>query len=134
MALTSIHLNQASHNYSLLKDLKSKYKDWKIIVAYYTAIHIFDSKLEKHYPILKAQYMERTGKTSIPEHKIRWLAIKGNDKDLLNDFELLEQRSKEARYLKDIDKESYLYFREEDVIECVNVKLKNILSYYKISF
>lgn len=98
MADAKIHENQAKHNYTLLTLLKNEFRDWRITVAFYTAIHLIDCQLEQKAPNWKRKYLAEV----VDEgwYGARNKAINYCFKDIYNNYRMLMEKSRIMRYLE----------------------------------
>lgn len=128
MASVKVHEDQAKHNYNFLKSISSeKYCDWKLTVAFYTALHAIDSGLTSKDPLWRDK---RAGKTL---YSLREQILAMWNRDLYRNYYFLYERSKESRYLELIgDKTADKYFKPEQVDGYIEKYLKPILEYFKI--
>ncbi|MBU3979474.1 hypothetical protein KJ980_03965 [Patescibacteria group bacterium] len=129
MANYQIHEDQAKSNYSLLTKIlrKSKYKDWKITVAFYTAVHIMECQLTKASPDWRSGNYQRDNPES--QHAWREKCINLMFRDIFKHYRMLEIRSKTARYLEgtpgNITANDFI--SEKDSQDCLDNHLKKIL-------
>lgn len=130
------HEDQAKSNYSLLKDilLRTKYKDWKITVAFYTALHVMECQLIKKNPDWRRKNFQRNDPTS--QHAWRSTCVSSLFKDVALNYRMLEERSKTARYLENTseDKIANDVISEKDTKQCIDVYLKGILKKFNYNW
>lgn len=98
MADAPIHEQQARHNYKLLKQLTSEYRDWQITLAFYTALHVIDCELEKKASCWKSKYMSQG--IDFGWYAARNQAINYNFQDIYSNYRMLMEKSRAMRYLE----------------------------------
>ena len=108
------HIKQYNKNKSLANTVclrRTEYKDWRIVVLYYAALHCIDSSYAqyKHPKTHKdrKEYMERLG----------------SYEPILDDYENLEMLSRKSRY-------KCVEIKDEDVTEAL-INLSSIEKFIK---
>lgn len=127
MPSVKVHEEQSKHNYSFLQSInKEKYYDWKLTVAFYTALQAIDSGLTKKDP----RWREKsTGNMYALRDKI--LAMW--NRELYKHYSFLLFRSKETRYLESIgDKIAPQYFNSKQVELYIADHLIPILKFFSL--
>lgn len=129
MPSASIHKSQANHNYSFLKTIQdSEYRDWILVVAFYTALQVIDSDLTSKYPrwrlgLAGSMYQLRDS-----------ILAKYYSKDIYIHYSLLLQRSKEARYLEGIGEKVAIDFLTDDIVKnAIDKHLIPLLKFFRYS-
>jgi len=138
MALPKVHELQAKHNYIFLKFIERKkdFIDWHVTVAYYTAIHIVDSKISERYLELREKQLKTFSDKGIDMHAIRDIAVRRYLTDIYTSFKLLREQSKTARYLENTSGTEIASkaLKEQDVKELLTIHLENIIKRFGLSF
>lgn len=129
MTTSNIHEEQAKHNYSLLKMLDGKsYRDWRITIAYYTAIHVIDGKMQSALEAERKKLLAESSKMSIDFHFVREKALeKYAPREVWSAFMTLKKRSMSARYLDGINDVAFKALSKADEDDCIKIKLKLIM-------
>jgi len=125
MPAAKIHKDQAVHSYSFFNSIHdNKYRDWKITVAFYTVLQLIDSELTKKSPRWRDG---NSGNMYAWRDKILSMYFRG----IYVHYNVLLQRSKEARYLEGIgDKIAIDFLSTVMVNDCIEKHFKPILKFF----
>ncbi|GEM_PF-1198653 len=134
MADARIHEQQAKHNYSLLLNTKSDYRDWQITLAFYTALHIIDCELEKKTPDWKKKYMSQAIDSGW--YPARNSAINYCFREIYNNYRMLMVKSRVMRYLEAeaANKRAVDAITKEEAKSIIDKHLGAILKKFKYSW
>ena len=129
MPSEQIHRQQASHNKSFLGSItNNNYRDWRLTVAFYTALHAIDAGLTHKDPLWKAK------RTNESLYSLREKILAMWNRDIHKHYNFLLIRSKETRYLENIgDKLAKDYFTDSQVNKYIHDHLKPILEFFSVS-
>lgn len=129
MPAAKIHEEQAKHNLKFFESITdTNFRDWKLTVAFYTILQLIDSELTKENP----RWRDGSFGFSMYSWREKCLAI--NFKKIYPHYNVLFQRSKEARYLEAIgEKIAISYLTQAIVDDCIENHFKPILSHFKFS-
>ncbi len=129
MPLEQIHRKQSSHNKSFLDSITdSNYRDWKLTVAFYAALHAIDAGLTNRDPYWRAK------RTNESLYSLREKILAMWDREIHKHYNFLFIRSKESRYLEGIGNNlAKDYFTDTQVNKYIQDHLKPILEFFQIS-
>lgn len=126
MPSVATHIDQAKHNFDFLHTFleDNEYKDWQITVAYYTALHIFEAENTRKDPNWRAGKMALQ---SGSPHTWRITYVTMTFKDVGRYYRLLEERSRQARYLQNLGDHTANVITDDDAKECIEIYLQKII-------
>ncbi len=127
MPSVRVHKEQAKHNNSFLNSISEpKYRDWKLTVAFYTALQAIDAGLTEKDP----RWREKKEGTM---YALRDTILAMWNRDLYKHYNFLLIKSRESRYLESIgDRVASDYFTDEEVNRYIEEHLKPVLEYFHI--
>ncbi len=127
MPSAKIHKEQATHNYTFLKSISNDFRDWKLIVAFYTVLQLIDSELTAK----NARWRDGS-QGNMYEWRDR--IISNYFREIYTSYGVLFQRSKEARYLEGLgEKKAVDYLTAQIVDDCLEKHFKKIIEFFSFS-
>lgn len=129
MPSVQIHKKQSSHNKLFLDSIiDSNYRDWRLTVAFYAALHAIDAGLTNRDPSWRAK------RTNESLYSLREKILTMWNREIHQHYNFLFIRSKESRYLEGIgDCLAKDYFTDIQVNKYIQDHLKPILEFFHIS-
>lgn len=127
MPSARIHKEQAFHNYSFLRSISNDFRDWKLIVAFYTALQLIDSELTT-----KNVRWREGSQGNMYEWRDR--IISNYFREIYTSYGVLLQRSKEARYLEGVgERKATDYLTVQIVDDCLEKHFKKITDFFNFN-
>lgn len=127
MPSARIHKEQAAHNYSFLRSISNDFRDWKLIVAFYTALQLIDSELTA-----KNVRWREGNQGNMYEWRDR--IISNYFREIYTSYGVLLQRSKEARYLEGVgERKAIDYLTVQIVDDCLEKHFKKITDFFNFN-
>jgi hypothetical protein len=129
MATVQVHKDQSSHNKAFLDSItNNNFRDWKLTVAFYAALHAIDSGLTSK----DLRWREKRTDESLYSLRDKILAMW--NRDMYRHYSFLLIRSKEARYLENIGNHlAKDYFTDDQISSYIRDHLVPILNFFHIS-
>lgn len=111
---TEHHREQAQSNEAAAQSVRTSYPDWAITMCFYSALHWVEQYASMQGCDIEKEYKEK-GKSRHDRRRQYVIKIASNlsNKNLRLAYLALEEESKNARYLKNLNKSAIAYYTQD---------------------